>query len=100
MIFQNIMEEYIMSQKTDSKIQPTTDTTKVDVTSNPNHKEFYFKVVGSGTSGWMSYAKDGKNGEWYSLRPSNTSFLSASTAIEPELNRLAYPHYTKKQESK
>lgn len=78
--------------KTDLKAQPITVTRKA-ATSKP--QEFYFKVIGQGTSGWMAYAStDGST--WYPLRPSETSFLSVATALEPELNRLAFPHYTKR----
>jgi hypothetical protein len=38
----------------------------------------------------MSYVKE--DGKWVQLRPSDTSFLSAVTAIEPEVMRKAFPH--------
>lgn len=38
----------------------------------------------------MSYVKEGER--WVQLRPSDTSFLSAVTAIEPEMMRKAFPH--------
>ncbi len=53
-------------------------------------QEWEFKIRGRGTSGWMSYVKEG--GKWIQLRPSDTSFLSAVTAIEPEMMRKAFPH--------
>jgi hypothetical protein len=53
-------------------------------------QEWEFKIGGRGTSGWMSYVKE--NGAWLQLRPSETSFISAVAAIEPEVMRLAFPH--------
>ena len=53
-------------------------------------QEWEFKIRGRGTSGWMSYVKEGQ--DWVPLRQSETSFLSAVTAIEPEVMRLAFPH--------
>ncbi len=49
-----------------------------------------FRITGRGTSGWMSWVKDG--GRWVPLRASDTSFVSAVAAIEPEIMRLAFPH--------
>ncbi len=49
-----------------------------------------FKVSGRGTSGWMSWVKEGS--KWVKLRASETSFVSAVAAIEPEIMRLAFPH--------
>ena len=51
-----------------------------------------FKITGRGTSGWMSWVKEGKT--WVQLRASETSFVSAVAAIEPEIMRLAFPHKT------
>lgn len=79
--------------KTDIKTPLIPDTRK-DVTNKPVN-EFHFKVVGRGTSGWMAYASSDNGVTWYPLRQSETSFLSAATSIEPELNRLAFPHYSK-----
>lgn len=60
----------------------------------PEHRakrySFEFKIEGGGTSDWMSFVKE--NGKWVKLRPSDTSFISAVTAIEPEVMRLAFPH--------
>ena len=52
--------------------------------------EWLFKITGRGTSGWMSWVME--DGQWVQLRPSNTSFISAVAAIEPEVMRLAFPH--------
>lgn len=38
----------------------------------------------------MSWVKEG--GKWAPLRASETSFVSAIAAIEPEIMRLAFPH--------
>lgn len=38
----------------------------------------------------MSYVKI--DDAWVPLRQSDTSFISAITAIEPEVLRLAFPH--------
>lgn len=46
--------------------------------------------MGRGTSEWMSFVKE--KGEWIPLRASNTSFISAVAAVEPEMMRLAFPH--------
>jgi hypothetical protein len=43
----------------------------------------------------MSFVKD--NGEWLPLRQSATSFISAVTAIEPEVLRRAFPHTERKK---
>jgi len=45
----------------------------------------------------MAWVKE--NGQWVQLRPSNTSFISAVAAIEPELMRLAFPHRTTERKS-
>lgn len=55
-------------------------------------REWEFKIRGRGTSGWMSYVKE--DGEWVPLRASDTSFISAVSAMEPEVMRLAFPHRT------
>jgi hypothetical protein len=52
--------------------------------------EWHFKITGKGTSGWMSWVQEGST--WVQLRQSNTSFISAIAAIEPEVMRLAFPH--------
>jgi hypothetical protein len=38
----------------------------------------------------MSWVKEA--GKWVQLRASETSFVSAVAAIEPEIMRLAFPH--------
>src|SRR5580693_5324390 len=89
--------------KTASRIPSTTtlpDTSpKVATSESPSAapkeelnpvNEWHFKVTGRGTSGWMSWVKEGE--KWVPLRQSETSFLSAVTAIEPEIMRLAFPH--------
>lgn len=84
-----------MSQKTVSKTRSTTISAaikaKVDIpeTLKPTN-EWIFKVTGRGTSGWMSWVKEGSR--WVPLRASETSFVSAIAAIEPEIMRLAFPH--------
>ena len=77
--------------KTVSKTPPTIAIKPRDVTRelNPIH-EWEFKIRGRGTSGWLSFVKEGD--EWVPLRPSETSFISAVAAIEPEVMRLAFPH--------
>jgi hypothetical protein len=61
-------------------------------------KEWNFKITGKGTSGWMSWVQE--NGVWVPLRQSNTSFISAVAAIEPELMRLAFPHKATERKTK
>ncbi len=84
-----------MSQKTVSRTRSTTTSSaispKVDIpeTLNPINS-WEFKVTGRGTSGWMSWVKE--KGKWVPLRASETSFVSAVAAIEPEIMRLAFPH--------
>jgi hypothetical protein len=56
----------------------------------PPGNEWHFKITGRGSSGWMAWVLE--YGTWVQLRPSNTSFISAVAAIEPELMRLAFPH--------
>jgi hypothetical protein len=69
------------------------DTNPKDVTSSKTPlKCWELKITGSGTSNWMSWVKE--KGKWVQLRPSETSFISAVAAIEPEIMRLAFPHYT------
>lgn len=93
-----------MSQKTLSRTRSTTTSsaTKVrDVTNsepelNPVNS-WEFKVTGRGTSGWMSWVREGS--KWVPLRASETSFISAASAIEPELMRLAFPHHTTKRKA-
>lgn len=89
--------------KTVSKARPTTDTKKSQpaqgdiapkssaaIVESQKGNEWHFKVTGQGTSGWMSWVME--NDAWVPLRASNTSFISAVAAIEPELMRLAFPH--------
>lgn len=78
---------------------PTIDTRAKVATPelNPIH-EWEFKITGRGTSGWMSWVKE--NGQWVKLRPSETSFISAVAAIEPEVMRLAFPHSSTERKSK
>ena len=86
-----------MSQKTASKTRSTTTLSatkaKVATPEVQNGKSpiqaWEFKVTGRGTSGWMSWVKEG--GKWVQLRASETSFVSAVAAIEPEIMRLAFP---------
>jgi hypothetical protein len=74
---------------------PAIDSKPKDATPELNPvKEWEFKIRGRGTSGWMSFVKD--NGEWLPLRQSDTSFISAVTAIEPEVLRRAFPHTERK----
>lgn len=84
-----------MSQKTVSKTRSTTTSSatkaKVDIPEKLNPVQSWeFKVTGRGTSGWMSWVKEA--GKWVQLRASETSFVSAVAAIEPEIMRLAFPH--------
>ena len=88
-----------MSQKTALKTRSTTisSATKAKVAIPdpvPSGKSpiqsWEFKVTGRGTSGWMSWVKEGS--KWVQLRASETSFVSAVAAIEPEIMRLAFPH--------
>lgn len=83
-----------MSQKTALKTRSTTisSVTKAKAATseiNPVNS-WEFKVTGRGTSGWMSWVKEGS--KWVQLRASETSFVSAVAAIEPEIMRLAFPH--------
>jgi hypothetical protein len=92
--------------KTVSKTRSTTGTTKSqpaqgDVApkssvATPKLAEgascWIFCVTGKGTSGWMSWVQE--EGRWVPLRASETSFISAVAAIEPELMRVAFPHRT------
>ena len=83
------------SLKTALKSQPISDTrSKPGTPELKSHpvQEWEFKIRGRGTSGWMSYVKEA--GEWVQLRASDTSFISAVSAIEPEVMRLAFPHRT------
>ena len=102
-----------MSQKTVSRTRSTTisSATKAKVaTPNPESQygnEWMFKITGRGTSGWMSWVWEDPDrglpdrgvGQWVKLRSSNTSFISAVAAIEPELMRLAFPHHTTKRKA-
>lgn len=72
-----------------------TFVTKVAEVNPVNSWEF--KVTGRGTSGWMSWVKEG--GSWVKLRASETSFISAIAAIEPEIMRLAFPHRATKKKA-
>jgi hypothetical protein len=54
-------------------------------------------IEGGGTSDWMAYIKEG--GKWVKLRPSDTSFQSAVSAVEPEVMRLAFPHTMTKRKA-
>lgn len=69
-------------------------------TQHESHEgnEWHFKITGRGTSGWMSWVQEG--GAWVQLRASNTSFISAVAAIEPEVMRLAFPHRTTERKTK
>ncbi len=83
-----------MSQKTVSKTRSpiTSSVTKAKVVTrelNPINS-WEFKITGRGTSGWLSFVKEGD--VWVPLRASETSFVSAVAAIEPEIMRLAFPH--------
>ncbi len=80
-----------MSLKTVSKTRsiPATDPKAATLEVSPV-SSWEFKVTGRGTSGWMSWVKE--KGKWAPLRASETSFISAVAAIEPELMRLAFPH--------
>lgn len=81
-----------MSPKTVSKTRSTTTTsaTKAKAAILDHGYSWEFKITGRGTSGWMSWVKEG--GRWVALRASETSFVSAVAAIEPEIMRLAFPH--------
>lgn len=87
-----------MSQKTALKTRSpsTSSATKVKavipspVSGKSPIQSWEFKVTGRGTSGWMSWVKEGST--WCQLRASETSFVSAIAAIEPEIMRLAFPH--------
>ena len=89
-----------MSPRTVSKTRSTTisPATKAPVDIPEEHSilnpvnSWEFKVTGRGTSGWMSWVKE--KGKWAPLRQSETSFVSAVAAIEPEIMRLAFPHHT------
>ncbi len=74
--------------------------TKPDATGEVKNpvQEWTFKITGRGTSGWMSWVKEGES--WVKLRPSETSFISAVAAIEPEVMRLAFPHTVTKRKTK
>lgn len=94
------------SQKTASRTHSLTtspDTNPKVATSESKEEltpinEWHFKVTGRGTSGWMSWVKEGET--WVPLRASETSFLSAITAIEPEIMRLAFPHSSTQRRTK
>ncbi len=73
-----------------------TKTKAVTAEINPVNT-WEFKVTGRGTSGWMSWVKEGKS--WVPLRASETSFVSAVAAIEPEIMRLAFPHRATKKKA-
>lgn len=82
-----------MSQRTASRTPSTTvsTATRKAATDDLNPVQSWeFKVTGRGTSGWMSWVKE--KGKWVQLRASETSFISAVAAIEPEIMRLAFPH--------
>jgi hypothetical protein len=82
------------SLKTASKTHSTTISpatkAKADTPERSPVQEWEFKIRGRGTSGWMSFVKE--DGEWIPLRQSETSFISAVAAIEPEVMRVAFPH--------
>lgn len=78
-------------------IKPVADTKAGTNEGNPIN-EWNFKVTGRGTSGWMSWVKEGV--KWVPLRASETSFISAVAAIEPELMRLAFPHRATQRKAK
>lgn len=84
--------------KTVSKTRSTTDIKSSPGIATPEGNEWHFKITGRGTSGWMSWVSE--NGAWVQLRPSNTSFISAVAAIEPEVMRLAFPHRTTERKPK
>lgn len=94
----------MQNPKTVSKIPSPTDTPKAALPSpsaTPERspiQEWEFKITGRGTSGWMSWVKE--NGAWVQLRPSETSFISAVSAIEPEVMRLAFPHHATTRKAK
>jgi hypothetical protein len=83
-----------MSQKTASKTRsPNTSSATKPKAATPEINpvnSWEFKVTGRGTSGWMSWVKEGSS--WIPLRASETSFVSAVAALEPEIMRLAFPH--------
>ena len=84
-----------MSLKTLSKTRSpniTPVTSSKVVTPEYQGSCWEFRITGRGTSGWMSWVKE--KGKWVKLRASETSFVSAVAAIEPEIMRLAFPHST------
>lgn len=84
--------------KTALKTPPTIDSKPKDATPEKSPaREWEFKIRGRGTSGWMSYVKE--EGQWVQLRASETSFISAVAAVEPEVMRLAFPHTVTKRKA-
>lgn len=93
-----------MSQKTVSKTRSMTTSSAIkakaatpEASAPKPVNSWEFKVTGRGTSGWMSWVKEGSR--WVPLRASETSFVSAIAAIEPEIMRLAFPHNTTKRKA-
>ena len=87
--------------KTVSKTRSTTaikPSPRVATPESHEGNEWNFKITGKGTSGWMSWVQE--HGAWVQLRPSNTSFISAVAAIEPEVMRLAFPHRATERKTK